>query len=264
VLTAMDIGNSSVHVGIGPPDGMSWNAILRFSSDVRRTSSEWYAELAPHLSRSVSSAEKVGFICCSVVPFITPVIAEMTATYFGSPLTTVTSESPLDIVVATERPAETGTDRVVNANAAAVAYGVPVIVVDVGTATKVDVVSGDRRFLGGAIAPGLQLGMDALVDHAAQLYSVPLELPVRSIGTNTVEAVQAGLVIGHIEMIEGLVRRAKDAVGSEAPVVLTGGFSGLVSPALPSVTHIAPMLTLDGLRHIDRRSCDTSISSPAD
>jgi len=154
----------------------------------------------------------------------------------------------LGITVSTDQPLETGSDRVVNAAAAFAGYGGPVVVVDMGTATKIDAITADGRFIGGAIAPGLGLAMDALAQRAAQLYAVPLALPERAIGSNTFEAVQAGVVLGQLKLIESLVKQADQELGGARAVVLTGGHANAIAGHTPVITTVRPNLTIDGLR----------------
>ena len=126
--------------------------------------------------------------------------------------------------VRAKNPAEVGADRIANATAAVKYYGAPAIVVDFGTATNIDVVDDEGYYIGGAIAPGLRISMDALVSRAARLSSVPLEAPAHAIGANTVEAVQSGAVLGTAAMAEGLVARIKRELGAaDATVIATGG-----------------------------------------
>jgi type III pantothenate kinase len=148
---------------------------------------------------------------------------------------------------------ETGTDRITNAVAVDALYGRPAIVVDFGTATKVDALDADGRFLGGAIATGLSLSMEALASRAARLYAVPIEVPADAIGRNTTSAIQAGVVLGHLKMVEGLVELARAELGGCRTVVLTGGNGWLFSDREPLLGPYEPNLTLEGLREIAKR-----------
>jgi type III pantothenate kinase len=156
--------------------------------------------------------------------------------------------------VRVDQPAAVGHDRLVNAFAAGLLYGRPAIVIDLGTATTLDVVAPDGTFLGGAIAPGLGLGLDALADRTAQLPRVALELPERAIGTDTVSAMLSGAVLGYFGLVKELVRRISAELGGAKPkVVLTGGLSALPwAESIPTVDFIDPLLTLRGLALLER------------
>lgn len=156
--------------------------------------------------------------------------------------------------VKADNPAEVGADRIANAVAAATFYGSPAIVVDFGTATNIDVVDAEGSYIGGAIAPGIRISMDALVARAAQLGSVQLETPPHAIGRNTIEAVQNGIVVGSAAMAEGLVARIKAELGApNAQVIATGGLASVVAEATDVFDEVDPLLTLRGICEIHRR-----------
>jgi type III pantothenate kinase len=190
---------------------------------------------------------------CSVVPSITRSLTEFLEDRFGRAPLIVSAQLDLGIEVATDQPLETGADRITNAVAVDALYGRPAIVVDFGTATKVDALDKNGRFLGGAIATGLALSMEALASRAARLYAVPIEIPDAAIGHNTTTAIQAGVVLGHLKMVEGLVEMARQEMGGCETVVLTGGNGRLFADRVPSLGPYEPNLTLDGLRVIASR-----------
>jgi type III pantothenate kinase len=155
------------------------------------------------------------------------------------------------IKVLIDNPREVGADRVVNAAAVKVLYGGPAIVIDFGTAMTWDVISADGDYLGGAIAPGVGLAHDALVSHAARLLKVDLRPPPAAIGRNTIHAMQSGLFFGYVGMIEGVVTRIKQEMNlPETKVIATGGLAPIFAEHTPIIQHIAPTLTLEGLRII--------------
>ena len=160
----------------------------------------------------------------------------------------------LGITVGTEAPNETGTDRIANCAAAFARFGGPTIVVDLGTATKIEAITEGGDYLGGVIAPGLGLTLDALATRAARLFAVELKRPAETIGRSTVAAVQSGVVEGHLAMIEGLVERTRSELGEARHVVLTGGYSHVFAEARSVFTEFVPTLTLEGLRLIYRRN----------
>jgi type III pantothenate kinase len=253
-LLAVDIGNSNVYLGIRQNSEDQWGSTWRFSSRPDQTADEWYSAIAPHLERVRQSPNWSRVVACSVVPALTASFVEFSRQYLGSEPLIVSSSLDLGLIVRTQPPHETGTDRIANAAAAFADLGGPVVIVDAGTATKIDVVTLKGELLGGAIAPGLGLAMDSLALRAAQLRAVPLLPPERAIGQNTTQAIQSGVVLGHAKMIDGMVRQISSEVGGKGAVVLTGGYSGLIDVSCETVTHLRPNLTLDGLALIAGRN----------
>jgi type III pantothenate kinase len=149
-----------------------------------------------------------------------------------------------------DNPRDVGADRVANAVAAVSRYGGPAIVIDFGTAVTYDAISADGEYLGGAIAPGVQISLDALVAHTAKLPRVQLEMPDSVIGRNTTASIQAGLLWGFVAQVEGVVARMREELGGRALVVATGGQAEVVAAYTKSIDHVDPMLTLAGLRMI--------------
>lgn len=157
-----------------------------------------------------------------------------------------------------EDPRDVGADRIANAIAVYERYGGPAIAVDFGTATTFTVVSRDGDFLGGAIAPGLGISVEALVHHAAQLRKVELARPLHVIARNTITAMQSGVVYGFIGLVDGIVERMRHELGGQATVVATGGFAELIGPESRSIDRIDPDLTLEGLRILYERNTATA------
>ncbi len=153
-----------------------------------------------------------------------------------------------------DSPDEVGPDRIANAAAAFARYGGPCVVVDFGTAINFDAVSAAGEFVGGAIAPGVQVATDALRDRAARLAKVELRAPERAIGLNTDTNMQSGAIFGFAGLVDGLVRRFRAELGGEAIAVATGGMAALVAPHCQTVDHVEPLLTLEGLRLIWERN----------
>jgi type III pantothenate kinase len=152
-----------------------------------------------------------------------------------------------------ENPKEVGSDRVANTVAAFELYGGPTVVVDFGTSTNFDVVSARGEYLGGAIAPGIEISMDALFERAAALRRVELVEPPSVIGRNTVECIQSGVLYGHADLVDGICRRIQAELG-ECTVVATGGLSGLIGSLAEEIDHHDPWLTLQGLRMVFERN----------
>lgn len=252
MFLAIDVGNTNVHIGISEELLSPWLRTFRFSSARDRTSDEWHALLDVHFE--AISCENCQITMCSVVPAITQSLAQFLEQRFGMAPLTVSNTLPLGIEVATDQPHETGGDRLTNAVAVDALYGRPAIIVDFGTATKVDALDDAGRFLGGAIATGIGVSMDALAARASRLYAVPIEIPSQAIGRNTTEAIQSGVVLGHLKMVEGLVEMVRQELGGCETVVVTGGNGGLFASTSDLLGPYLPNLTLDGLRFVTQRA----------
>lgn len=252
MFLAIDVGNTNVHIGLSASLSDPWLRTFRFSSARDRTADEWHALLDVHFESL--PCEDCQVAMCSVVPAIARSLTEYLEQRFGVPPLLVSNQLPLGIEVATDQPNETGADRLTNAVAVDALYGRPAIVVDFGTATKVDALDREGRFLGGAIATGLGVSMDALASRAARLYAVPIEVPTHAIGRNTTTAIQAGVVLGHLKMVEGLVELAQQELGGCDIVVSTGGNGALFAQKSQMLRPYEPNLTLEGLRFIAMRA----------
>jgi type III pantothenate kinase len=262
MLLLIDVGNTNTVFGLANADREAPVSALRVSSARDRTADEWLALLDPHLRRAeVETAQVEGMIVSSVVPAITRALVDFGRRFLGLEPIIVGVQLDLGIRVKVDAPAEVGSDRLVNCAYTYATFGGPAIVVDLGTATKIEAVTGDGDYIGGAIAPGLGLSLDALANRAARLYAVELELPLRAIGPNTVAAVQSGVVIGHLAMIEGMVARVETELGTPRHVILTGGFSSVVAGKSPIFTDYVPDLTIQGLRYLYLRNTSGSCQS---
>lgn len=250
MIVAIDVGNTNLRLGIvrgGDVLGARRAATRSVTSaaEAERTLSELLAEDGAALS------DVATIVVASVVPAVSAALAELAADR-GIRLV-VADSATIPIPVRVDQPAAVGDDRLVNAFAAGALYGRPAIVVDLGTATTLDVVAVDGAFLGGAIAPGLGLGLDALAERTAQLPRVPLEVPDKAIGTDTVSAVQSGAVLGYFGLVKELVRRIAAELGTKPTVIVTGGLSALPwARDIPGVAAIDPLLTLRGLALVYR------------
>jgi type III pantothenate kinase len=252
MLLAIDVGNTSVTVGSFRNGSLV--AIRRSSTNAGATADELELRLSDLLRLDDAVFADVSAIAlASVVPSLTESLA-IVAERLERPLL-VASAGTVPIPIRVDRPADVGADRLVNALAAARMVGTPAIVVDCGTATTFDCVALDGAFVGGAIAPGLVLGLEALAARTAKLPRVELRTPDRAIGRDTVSAIQSGTVLGHVELIGGLVARLRreladvaDVPASEVRTILTGGLSALPwARAVEGVELIDPDLTLKGL-----------------
>ncbi|OLB98262.1 MAG: hypothetical protein AUH30_08410 [Candidatus Rokubacteria bacterium 13_1_40CM_68_15] len=172
--------------------------------------------------------------------------------YFGA--TPITVDASLEAIpLAVDDPRSVGADRIVASVAAVAIYGAPIIVVDLGTATRFDCVDGRGRFVGGAIAPGIGIAADALLTRAARLYRVELVRPEHAIGRDTVTNIQSGIVYGFAGLIDGIIGRMRRELGSDVTVVATGGLASLMADVAGSIQHLNADLKLEGLRLIYQR-----------
>jgi type III pantothenate kinase len=252
VLLAIDIGNSNVTIGSFRNGSL---IAVRRAATPRATTADELEVMLEDLLRldDAAFADVSAIACASVVPAVTDAL-EAVAARRERPLL-VASAGTVPVPIRTERPSEVGADRLVNALAVSRLYGTPAVVVDLGTATTFDCVSRDGAFVGGAIAPGIELGLDALASRTAKLPRVELRVPDRAIGRDTAAAIQSGAVLGYQALVAGLLTRirreladADDISIGEVHVVLTGGLAALPwAGALEGVEATDPELTLKGL-----------------
>lgn len=253
VILAVDVGNTQTVVGLFEGDELDEH--WRISTDATLTADEVRVKVGALLAmhgHEWSDIDRV--VVASVVPRLTDAWDEVARAATGRSPMTVGPGLKTGIPIRYDNPAEVGADRIVNAIAAVERYGAPVIVVDFGTATTLDVVAADGAYIGGVIAPGLETSAEALFSKAARLSKVDLEDPGHVIGTNTRASVQAGLLLGEAAMVDGLVRRVWEELGAETPVVATGGLAERLAPHCATVTDVDVDLTLRGLRMVYRRN----------
>jgi len=252
MLLAVDIGNTNVTTGLFRNGALA--ATRRATTHPRATPDE-LEHLVDALLRldDASFADVSAIACCSVVPAVTASL-EAVAARRERPLL-VAAAGNVPIAIRVDRPADVGADRLVNALAAARLHGTPAVVVDFGTATTLDCVAADGAYVGGAIAPGLELGLEALAAKTAKLPRIELRNPDRAIGRDTVSAMRAGTVIGYQALTAGLLARVRaelaDTSGiepSDVKAILTGGLSAAPwARSLEGIDVIDPDLTLKGL-----------------
>lgn len=249
MLIAFDVSNS--RVGVGLFDGDQLAESFGMSTDVRRTPDEYSALLGAMLAeRRIAPETITAAVVGSVVPPVTEAFSQLCAQRLGIQAMCVGAGTRTGIRIATHNPREVGTDRIVNAVAAHRLYGGPAIVVDLSTATAFDVVGADGTYLGSVIAPGLALSAEALFQQTSRLPRVDLTRPRSTVGKDTTSAVQAGLVYGHIAMVQGMLARIRAETGFGGTVVGTGELATLIAEDVPEMSHIQPHLTLIGLRLI--------------
>ena len=250
MLLAIDIGNTQTV--LGAYRGSELIHMWRISTSKTDTPDELRLKTVPLLeAEGICVGGFSGAAVASVVPTLTQAWQQMLVAIFGiEPLICSADVAPALFEASYENPSEIGADRVADAVAARATYGAPVVVVDFGTATNLEVVDADGRFVGGIIAPGLETSAAALFSHATKLPAIDLVDPGSAIGKNTVHAMQSGIVYGEADRVDGFVRRVFAELGYEAPVVATGGLATTMAPLCTTVTHVNPELTLEGLRLI--------------
>ncbi|MDH5364629.1 MAG: type III pantothenate kinase [Dehalococcoidia bacterium] len=247
MLLAIDIGNTAIIVGIFDDDKLK--ATWRLATGIHRLPDEYAALLLTLLQRQRLPSSKItGAALCSVVPPLVSVFQEICQRYFSTSPLIVEAGIKTGVRICVDNPRELGPDRVVNAVAAHHLYGEPVIVLDLGTATTFDVISKEGDYLGGAIAPGIGIASEALFTRTAMLPRIKLTRPKQAIGKNTISAMQSGIIFGYIGLIESMIQRIEQELGSKAKVVATGGYAYPLAKEIPAVEIINPDLPLIGLR----------------
>lgn len=249
MLLVMDVGNTNVTLGVfrGEELAASW----RLRTEVHRTSDEYAVLLKSLLAgEGLSPSDISEAVLASVVPPLVAVLQESMRKHLGIRPLVVEAGIKTGVRICTDNPREVGADRICNALAAYRLYGGPAIVIDFGTATTFDVVSEGGDYLGGAIAPGIEVALEALFQHAAKLPSIEFTRPKHAIGKNTVASMQSGLIFGYVGLVEGIVRRIKRELGGRARVIATGGQAEVIVRESSMVEVVDPDLTLVGLRMI--------------
>jgi type III pantothenate kinase len=245
MLLAIDVGNTNTVIGLF--EGDSLERSFRIKTDARTTADEMVLTFRGLLQ---GEPDVTGVALCSTVPAVLHEMRLMLDRYYGEvPHVVVEPGTKTGVPILTDNPKEVGADRIVNTLAAHHLHGGPCIVVDFGTSTNLDVVSDKGEFLGGALAPGIEISVDALAARAAQLRKVELVRPRSVIGKNTVEALQSGALYGFAGQVDNLVRCITEEIGQPpSAVIATGGLASVVLPESRTITHHEPDLTLLGLR----------------
>ena len=253
MLLVVDAGNTNVVVAIH--DGAAWRGIWRIRTDAQRTSDEYAVWLLSLLERARLKAEDVSSaVIGTVVPAALYHLRRLCRDWFS--IEPLIARAALDwgFDIKVDNPDEVGADRLLNALAGHHRFGGPLIVVDFGTATTFDVIDQAGAYLGGVIAPGINLSLEALHHAAARLPRIGIGRPQAVIGRATVPAMQSGVYWGYVGLIEGLVQRIKGEYGGPMKVVATGGLAPLFAEGTLMIEQIDPDLTLDGLRMLAERN----------
>jgi type III pantothenate kinase len=253
MLLVVDIGNTNTKLGVydGPKLVASW----RLTSRREQTADEYAAYTRALLGdRGIDAAAIHGVAISSTVPRLQSVLGEMAERYFGVTPVVVEPGVNVPVPVRVDYPGEVGPDRLVKVVAAVALYTPPLIIIDFGTATVFDCVSPRGEFIGGAIAPGIAIALEALASRAARLFRVELVRPKAAIGRNTVTNIQSGVVYGYAGLVDGLVGRMRAEMEGDPLVVATGGLVGLMDQVARSIQVVNPYLNLEGLRLIYERA----------
>jgi type III pantothenate kinase len=245
MLLAIDVGNSSLKLGLF--SGEELVGTWRMATDQRRSSDEYGVLITGMLTRKRPALTLDAVVIASVVPRLDPILTEVCERYLEVEPLFLGQGCDCGIEVLTDNPLQVGLDRLADAVAGLRLYGAPLITIDLGTHTVLNAISAAGAFVGGAIAPGLNSTLEAAVRSSPKLPPIELTVPPRAIGRNTIAAMQSGLVLGYVGLVEGLVHRFWAEMG-RCKVVATGGYSQLIAGQTELIDVVNPDLTLHGLR----------------
>jgi len=257
MLLVVDVGNTQTHLGTfhGEELGEHW----RFATVRESTADELGAALRNLLAlRGMTFEDLDASIVSSTVPQLGPEWSEMATRYLGHHMPIVGPGIKTGMAIRLDNPRELGADRLVNAVAAHERIGGPCIVVDFGTAITYDAVSAGAEYLGGIIAPGVEISMEALTERAAALPRIDLGEPRSLIGHSTVDAIRSGVIFGFAGQVDGIVARLRGELGEQARTIATGGQAAQIVPYCESIDEVDDLLTLTGLRLIHERNSQAS------
>ncbi len=243
MLLAIDVGNTQTVLGLY--EGEKLRDHWRIATEAHRSGDE----LGALLDALLPGLERISGVCLSsTVPALVRSYEDFVARFTSARLLVLGPGVRTGVPVRADDPREVGPDRIANAVAVKERYGAPAIVVDFGTSTNFDVVSADGEWLGGVLAPGIEISMDALFARAARLFRVEFTAPPTVIGKTTVASLQSGLVYGFVGQVDEIVTRIREELGAEAQATATGGLAELIAPHSRTIARVDPWLTLDGLR----------------
>ena len=253
MLLAVDVGNTQTHLGAFSEQELvgEW----RFTTARDHTADEIGAALRNLLAlRDMTFADLDASITSSTVPQLAPAWATVAERYLGHSMAIVGPGVRIGMPIRIDNPREAGADRLVNSVAAYERVGSACVVVDFGTAITYDCVSDDGEYLGGIIAPGVEISMEALTERAAKLPRIDLTAPRALIGKGTVDAIRSGIIYGFAAQVDGILERIRDELGDETEAIATGGLAQTVVPYCEGIDDVDPLLTLIGLRIIHERN----------
>lgn len=253
MLLAVDIGNTNIVFGLFRDKQLQMH--WRIRTEINRTTDEYWVLVQEFIRLNSAEPQTIDALILScVVPPLVPVFEELSLKFFDTQALVVGPGVKTGISILYKNPVEVGADRIVNAVAGFEKYGGPLILVDFGTATTFDAVSARGEYLGGAIAPGLRISLEALFRNTAKLSPVDLAVPEHVIGRSTMESIQSGTVYGFVGMIDSIVGRMQKEMESKARVVGTGGLISVIAEQVESIEVVDDFLTLEGLNLIYERN----------
>lgn len=255
MIFVFDVGNTNIVLGVYKGDELKYH--WRIETNRNRTDDEYGMLIKSLFDHSGLSFSKIdGIIISSVVPPIMFALERMCQKYFHIKPLVVGPGVKTGLDIKYENPREVGADRIVNAVAAIHEYGSPLVIVDFGTATTYCYVNEHRQYMGGAIAPGINISTEALYSKAAKLPRIEITRPEGVIGKNTISAMQAGIVYGYVGQVEGIVKRMIEQSPKKPTVIATGGLANMIAQETTIIDIVDPFLTLKGLQLIYKRNMD--------
>lgn len=253
MILVIDVGNTNIVLGLYR--GKELLHHYRISTDRTATTDEYGMKVYSLFQHAGVRVEEIdGVIISSVVPPLMHTLEKLCDKYIKRTPLVVGPGLKTGLNIRYENPREVGADRIVNSVAGIELYGAPLIIVDFGTATTLDYIDEEARYLGGAIAPGIGISTEALYEHAAKLPRIELARPKSTVGRNPVTSMQAGIVFGFAGQVDGIVERIREEFGTDPQVVATGGLAGMIASESRTIEVVNPLLTLEGLRLIYERN----------
>ncbi len=255
MILAVDIGNTNIVIGC--IEGEDVIFAERVSTDASKTELEYVVQLSTLLELyEVDSSCITGAIVASVVPPLNTIMTAAIRKLLHTDPMIVGPGIKTGLNILMDNPAQVGADLIVNAVAGIKYYGAPLIMIDMGTATTLSVVDGNRNYIGGMIVPGVRVSLDSLVNRTAQLPRISLEAPKKIIGRNTIDCMKSGIVMGQAAQMDGLIDRIWEEMGQEIPIVATGGLSGSIVTHCKHEIILDNELTLKGLGEIYKKNTE--------
>jgi type III pantothenate kinase len=249
MLLAIDIGNTNITFGVF--EGEELRTTWRIASSVNQMADEYASILLNLMGHEGLNASDINEVAlCSVVPPLTTTFVDLSQRYFNTTPLVVGAGVKTKVRIRMDNPREVGADRIADAVAAHHLYSGPLVIIDLGTATTFGIVSKEGDYIGGIIATGIATAAEALFTRTAQLPRVELTSPKHVIGSNTVTAMQSGIVYGYASLVEGMLERIEKELGEKATVIATGGYAQLIANETAVIDEVNPDLTLIGLRLI--------------